>query len=295
MFMKKEDILYASGELDVLPYYSRIASAISSFLEGKKIASKVHLPELFFLNRGSNKKPLFISDFLNVNDRMLELRKGNHLKDVKDKLDIKQQLVWEYFPPLKLIQFFYATNDEGVGREIERIFIDIDRRKHSADDARKVALCLFNVIKNDKEFSSLIGKFKFVILWTGASFHVYLLLDKKINLNFYNKYLSYGSRKNKESSFIMKWANKVTKLTRIETRAGHEKSKEFIILDSSNTPSGKLARSPFSLHIKDWKTWDGVCVPVSISELGDENLVKNLVKLTPDDILNNLEKYKKLI
>ncbi len=292
--MATGDVLHTYEELDVLPYYSKTAFALKNFLAGKKIASKVHLQDFFFLKRGSNTKPFFISDFDCVDSKILSLRK-NHLKDVRNQLNEKQQRVWEYFPPRKLIQFFYATNDEGVGKLIERIFIDIDRRKHSADDSRIIALNLVDIIKNDKEFNSKIKIKKVIVLWTGASFHVYLLLGKKIDLKFYSKYLSYGSGKGKEESFIVKWAKKVTDSTKIETRAGHEKSDKFIVLDSSNTPSGKLARAPFSLHIKDWKTWDGVCVPVSLDELKDKKLIKKLQGLSPDSVLKDIEEYKKLL
>ena len=128
--MVKRDILHKDEELDVLPYYAKVALTLSVYLKNKKIASKVHLANLFFIKRGSDAKPLNISDFLSVDDKMLNLRK-NHLKDIRDKLDKKQELIWEYFPPRKLIQFFYATNDEGVGKPIERIFIDIDRQINS--------------------------------------------------------------------------------------------------------------------------------------------------------------------
>lgn len=294
--MAKEDknILYSSGELDVLPYYLKTAQGLMNFLKDKKIASKVYVPGFSFLNRGSNKKPLYINDFSAVNKKMISLRK-NHLKDVRNELNEKQELIWQYFPPRKMSQFFYACNNEGVGKPIERIFIDIDRRKHFADDARIVALNLINFIKNDDEFNKLLKIKKFVILWTGSSFHVYLLLNKKIDLKFYNRYLSYGSGKNKSESFIMKWANEISEKTKIPVVAGHEKSDKFIILDSSNTPSGKLARTPFSLHVKDWKTYDGICVPVSADELNDRELIERLKKITPDEVLKDLKKYERLI
>lgn len=292
--MKKEvkNILYYNGQLDVLYYYSKIASGLRNFLKGKKIASKVHLPDLFFLKRGSDTEPLYIGDFSAVNEKMLSLRKA-HLKEVRDKLSKKQELIWIYFPPRKFVQFFYATNDEGVGKPIERIFIDIDRRKHSADEARIVALNLIEVIKEDKELNKKL-KYKIIILWTGNSFHIVLILKKKINLEFYNKYLSYGSGKSKKNSFIMKWAGEVSRKTGIAVSAGHEKSEKFIIFDSSNTPSGKLARVPFSLHIKNNKV-DGICVPLKIKDLGNKNLIKRLEKLSPEDILKNIGYYKKLL
>ena len=289
-----DDILHLTGELDVLPYYSKISPSLKNFLKRKMIASKVHVSNFFFLNRGSNKKPLYIKDFSAVDKKMLSLRK-NHLKDIRNELNEKQELIWQYFPPRKLIQFFYATNDEGIGKPIERVFIDLDRRKHSADDARIVVLNLVNFIKNDKEFNKLLKIKKFVILWTGNSFHVLLLLKKRIDLKFYDRYLSYGSGKNKSESFIMKWADKISEKTKISVVAGHEKSDKFIILDSSNTPSGKLARTPFSLHVKDWKTYDGICVPVSIDELKNKTLISRLTKLTPDKVLKDLKKYERLI
>lgn len=287
-----KDILHIRKELDVLDYYSKTAPILKDFLKDKKIASKVHLPAFFFLKRGSNTKPLYINDFSSIDSKMLSLRKA-HLNDVRDKLNEKQELVWTYFPPRKLSQLFYAANNEGVGKPIDRIFIDIDRRKHTPQDAQNVALSLVKCIKEDKDFSKMFKTDRLVVLWTGASFHVYILLKNKIDLKFYNKYLSYG--KKKEDSFVMKWASMIFKETEIPVLGGHEKTEKNIILDSSNTPSGKLARAPFSLHIKDWKNWDGVCVPVSIDSLNDKNLVSKLEKLSPDEVLKNLNYYKKLL
>ncbi len=187
----KKGILNINGQLDVLFYYSLAAPALKNFLANKKIATKIHLPNFFFLRRGSDIKPLYISDMSCVDSKMLGLRNA-HLKDVKDKLSEKQALIWRYFPPRKLVQFFYATNDEGVGKPIERIFIDIDRRKHSADNARVVARELADFIKSDKEFNKLVKINKIIILWTGASFHVYIKLKNPILLDFYNKYLYYN-------------------------------------------------------------------------------------------------------
>jgi hypothetical protein len=292
MSKEAKNILHLNNQLDILPYYSKVSFALKNFLKGKKLAVKIHLPNFFFLRRGSDLKPLYIKDLHCVDEKMLSLRKV-HLKDVKDKLSEKQQLVWTYFPPRKLSQFFYATNDEGVGKPIERIFIDIDRRKHTAEESRIVTFNLVKIIKEDKEFNKMLKINKIIIIWTGASFHVYLFLKNPIKLDFYNKYLSYGEKK--QDSFIEKWANNLTKITGILVHAGHEKSEKCIILDSSNTPSGKLARAPFSLHIKDWKTIDGVCIPLSIDELNDKNLVKKLKKLTPIDVLKDLKKYERLL
>lgn len=287
----KKGALYIRGELDVLDYYGKVSKCLISFLKGKELATKTVLPDFTFLKRGSKDKPLFIEDMKQVNSKMLNLR-TKHLDEVKDKLTTKQVLIWQYFVPRKPVNFFYACNGEFPGGEIDRVFIDIDRQSYSSNDARKVAESLVKIIKQDKEFNKLL-KFKIFIMWTGSSFHVYLLLNKKINLNFYQKYLSYGA--SKQSSFIEKWAEQVSKKTRIKVKAGHEREKEAIILDSSNTPSGKLARVPFSLHITRDGKIDGVAVPVSEKELEDSKLVNKLEKLTPDSVLKNINNYKKLI
>jgi hypothetical protein len=119
------------------------------------------------------------------------------------------------------------------------------------------------------------------------------LLKNPVTLDFYNKYLSYGEKK--PDSFIIKWASSVSEITGIPVKAGHEKSEKFIILDSSGTPSGKLTRAPFSLHVKDYKSYDGVCVPISQSEIEDKNLIKRLQKLTPEEVLKNLKKYENIL
>ena len=76
----------------------------------------------------------------------------------------------------------------------------------------------------------------------------------------------------------MKWAKEISKETKIPVSAGHEKPEKFIILDSSNTPSWKLARAPFSLHIKDWNTLDSVFMfLLLLMNLGIRIWLKNLV------------------
>jgi hypothetical protein len=354
----KKDVLYPYGQLDVLDYYSKVSKKLLSFLNGREIASKtvtnslkaanfytpndgsspsgsffkkrssfkkgdfkkqLMVDKFYFLKRGSNSKPLYVRDLKLVDEKFLKLRAKGHLKDFKDELSEKQILLWQYFVSRKPMNFFYATNGEGVGKGMGRIFIDIDKgklgsgklvvggskekektttenrtakTKAGSDDVRRVALDLVRVIKSDKEFSKLL-KFKIFVMWTGVSFHVYLFLKKKIDLDFYKKYLSYGEKK--EDSFIMKWAKDVSDQTGINVCAGHEKKRGAVILDSSNTPSGKLARVPFSLHLDKNGKIDGVAVPVSEKELSGKNLIKKLEKLTPDIVLKNLSDYAKLL
>lgn len=287
-----KEVLKPFGSLDVLYYYSLVARKLEKFLKGREIATKTVLKDFFFLKRGSNSKPLFVGDLRKVNEKMLKLRAEHGLGDIKNELNEKQKLIWRYFVPRKMVNFFYACNSEKPGKPIDRIFIDIDRQDNSSEDARKVASCLVKTIKADKKFNSLL-RFKIFIMWTGSSFHIYLLLNRKINLVFYNKYLSYGEKKGE--SFIMNWADKIAKETGLNVKAGHEREKDAIILDSSNTPSGKLARAPFSLHVKGYNEIDGVAVPVSEQQLSDSKLVSKLGKLSPELVLKNLNSYSKLL
>lgn len=287
----KKDILHFNNELDVLYFYSEVSKILINFLKGKQIASKIHLKELFFVVRGNKEKPIYIEDFSSVDKKMLDLRK-NHLDEVREQLNEKQQIIWKYFPPRKLVQFFYATNNEGVGKPISRIFIDIDKKNFSSEVAQKVAYYLAQEIKQDKEFNQML-KYKMFLLWTGNSFHIYLTLKKPVDIDFYNEYLSYG--KGKEKSFLVKWASNISEKLKIKVEAGHEKTKNKIILDSSNTPSGKLARAPFSLHIKNYKEFDGIAIPISEESLTNKNLVRELRKLTPEKVIKSLEDYRKLL
>lgn len=291
---EKKDVLHPYGNLDVLYYYSRVAGALSAFLKGRPVATKIWLGKniLFFLRRASKDSKLEINDLKIADEKFLKLRVNNHLHNVKKQLNEKQILVWRYFVPRKLITLFYSTNDEGIGGSMDRIFIDIDLGKHSKENGRIVADNLVKVIKEDKKLNKLL-KYKIIVLWTGASFHVYLFLNKKINVSFYERYFSFG--KKKPDSFIARWADEITKKTEILVSAGHIRSKKAIILDSSETPSGKLARAPFSLHMKDSKNYNGICVPVDIKELKNKNLISRLEKLNPESILKNLDSYKKLL
>jgi hypothetical protein len=198
-----------------------VAPYLQNFLDNKEIASKIVGENFVLLKRGTKETPLFINDFKEIDKRYLELRANHHLDEVKDQLTEKQILLRKYFIPRKLVNFFYACNNE-YGNSIDRIFIDIDRQTNSADDARKVANELTKIIISDKQFNDLID-FRLFILRTGASFHIYVLLKKNIDHTFYDKYLSYG--KGKEQSFITRRAAEISKATKLKVLAGHERKK----------------------------------------------------------------------
>lgn len=287
-----KDLLHPYKSLDVLWWYAQIAPLLSQFLQWKELATKIVGEKFVLLKRSTKNQPLYINDFKEIDENFLKLRADHHLDDVKNQLTPKQILLRQYFVPRKLVNFFYACNNEH-GNIIDRIFIDIDRQNNSADDARKVTKELVSIIQKDKTFQSLVPHSSSLILRTGSSFHIYILLKKPVDHNFYDTYLSYG--KGKEDSFPTKWAKQVSEATKLNVVVGHERRKWALVLDTSNTPPGKLARAPFSLHIKDFKTIDGIAVPVDQDALADPQLINTLNNLTMDVILEHREYYKKML
>ncbi len=275
--------LYFKGHLDCLYFYSKHIKEIASFINAgksedfrhaknmevfernKEIATKIHVETGKFIRRGSKDKPLFIKEMnkKTLTTKFFDLRTKMKRHDaIQNKLltDVQEKL-WLYFPPNKPVEFFYATNSEGQGKLIERIFIDIDRTNLNKETASTVTKQLIEIINSDKEFNKLL-KYKIKVLFTGSSYHVYLLLKKPITHDFYEKYISY--RKNEKiPSFIGKWAKLISVKTKIPVTGGHEKKQDVIILDPSGTPSGKLARVPFSVHVKNSKI-DGVAEIVNL-------------------------------
>ena len=296
LLLSKKNVLKPFEELDVLPYYSITAQKLKGFLKGKEIATKVYIPpKLQLLKRGSQLEPLFVEELgENVDEKFLQMRKM-HLEEARGKISKTQEKIWQYFFPRKYCTFFYATNGESINKPIERIFYDIDRKETSTpEEARTIACELVQLIQADKEFNKKIGKFKMMPLWTGSSFHIYLLLEKSINHEFYDKELMY-SKKDPLASFTGKWAQEIAKKTGLKVVGGHEKQEGFINIDPSQTPSGKLARAPFSLHFKDAKTLDGIALPLTIKQLCTKGIVKELQKATPEKVLKELNEWAKAI
>ena len=291
---KSKDIIKPFGSIEVLLYYGIVAEKLKNYLKGKEIATKIWLPNVrmpFFLKRGSKSEPLFIEEF-KVDEKLLEIRKKiEKLGDAKKELTKTQIKIWDYFVPRKLIDFFYATNKEGKGKENERIFLDIDRGDMSSEEARKVAKELVDAINSDDKFWSL-AKGNLFVLWTGSSFHVIIFLDKNVSNEFYEKYISY-SKDEPLASFTGRWAKKINEKFKFTITGGHEKIKNGINIDPSQTPSGKLARAPFSLHMKDARTIDGVALPLTEDMLKSKSLINELREYSPKKVVDSLNELAK--
>ena len=262
------DILKPKGVLDCVYYYSLVAKKCRNFLKDRELVGKVFLPGgITLIRRASKLKPLYADELIKaVDDKFLELRVKNHLKDVKNKLTKEQINVWEHFFPRKLCEFHYAVNHEGKNKDIDRIYFDIDRKNNSVDEALKVSKELIKIIKRD--FSK-----KTLLIWTGHSFHVYTFFNKKPH----SFYITNFSGKN---NLVIKWAKEISEKTKIKTCATHEKKRNMIIIDPSQSTSGKIGRVPYSLHVSNGKI-NGVGYVVN------NETVKFLESLTAEKIVRN--------
>jgi len=290
--LDKSDVIKPYGETDVLPYYAKVAKYLTKFLGTKEIATRVWIPNgPLLLKRGSKMEPLTAGELVkNVDDNLIKIRKDiKSLSDAASKLTPVQKKIWSYFLPRKLCDFFYATNFEGAGKKMDMIFYDIDRgREIPAENAALAAGALIDCIRNDGEFNSLAGRNELFLMYTGSSFHIYVFLKKQVSQGFYNKYIQF-SKNEPVASFTGRWAEKIKKQTGVKVGGGHEKLRGMINIDPSQTPSGKLGRCPFSLHMSDAKTIDGVAVPMSIDSAKEKGIIKELKSYTPKKVLENIE------
>ena len=265
------------GKTETLYYYAEACKRLRSFLKGKEIAAKNWIPSPrmpYLIKRGSREKPLFAEDVAKaVDENFLRMReKKEHLEEARALLTPLQQNVWNYFPPRKLNDLFYATNGEKAGGAIERVFMDIDRGAGaSAEKAQEAARELMAAIKDER----LDGASPPFATWTGASFHVFIFYKKPKPAPHYSEI----------AVLTKKWAGG------IGVAWGHEKKKGAITLDPSQTPAGKLCRAPFSLHMGNWKSVDGVAVPLGSNELEERGLVKRLQAITPARVLEEMDGY----
>jgi hypothetical protein len=280
--MAKKGILYSTGQLDCLAYYAKVFPKIKSFIGDRELATKTWIPESippFILHRGSDDPPLTLKDILgNVTSIFLKKRVNKKLHQVEKELNEKQKLIWRYFVPRKFVELHYACNYEHPNKPFDRVFIDIDAGKNIQESTYiNVIKQLLKEIKSDKELKK-ISKFKIYLLWTGRSVHVYLFLNKKLPHSAYTKYFAFT-----KSTLTSKWAKNISEKLKVKVKAGHQRTKGAIILDTSATPSGKLARCPYSLHLSSKGKFDGVSVPLKEKDI-KLGLFK-LRNLTPEKAL----------
>jgi len=294
-----EELVTPFGQTDVLLIYAIAAGKLKKYLGDRELAGKIWMPSgrmRYLLKRGSKLEPLFVHELEKaVTLEFLELRsKTEHLSSAKKEITDVQAKVWQYFLPRKLSDFFYATNHEGPGKEIDRIFFDIDRSKGiSAEQAQETTQIFVETIKEDQELEELLGNYELSINWTGNSFHVLFFLDELKPSSFYEEHFQY-SKNDPERNFTGKWAKKINERVEFKVAGGHERQGNSINIDPSQTPSGKLCRIPLgSLHMEDPETINGISVPLTEKMLYNEDLVSKLTIYTPKDIIKNLSDIEK--
>jgi hypothetical protein len=292
------DVLFNPfGELDCLLYYNVIAPSLQKYLSEKPLATFTWLPKAdipYIVHRGSKLEPLTVQELTeHVTTDFLRLRADTADKsDVSDQISDIQSKIWSYFNPRKYIELHYPPNDEGKNNDLERIYFDIDRGEGaSAPQAQKTASLLIQEIEADDELADLLSFNKPFCYWTGNSFHVYLFLEDSISHSAYNDHFRLQSKK-PDNSFTGRWAQIINDEVDFKVKAGHERSSETIIIDPSQSPSGKLSRVPLgALHMADGKTIDGVSVPVTRDLLANQDLTDDLLELHPVDIIENLDEF----
>lgn len=294
----QKDPVRPEGVVDVLLFYAIVARRLRKFLAGKEIASRIWLPSSgrgYVIKRGSDIGPLYAGELAEaVTPELLALRREGDLAGAGRDLTDVQKKAWSYFVPRRLCDFFYATNGEGPGKPIERIFFDLDRGEGiSAEEAASAAEAFTRIIMEDAALEELIGPPQPFVYWTGRSFHVLLLLDKPREASFYDRYFRY-SKASPGDSFTGRWAKELGDTLGFPISGGHEKKPGVLTVDPSQTPSGKLCRVPLgSLHMRDASTVDGVSIPVSGSILHKKGLAERLERYSPSDVLTNLEQHCK--
>jgi len=299
---ESKDVLHPFEQTETLLFYALVAPSLKKFLEGKLIAAKNWLPKgpmPYLIKRGSKEEPLSAQELCDaVTPDFMEVRRTTeHLEDAKPKLSKVQQKVWGYFLPRKLNDFFYATNGESPGKPVDRVFFDLDRgEKMSFGQAQQAAKAFVETIEDDSQFKSETGKLlqgSPFVAWTGSSFHVYLFFKKPQPNLVYEKLFQY-SKNDSLANYTGRWAAAVQKKVGFKVGGGHEKAPNAIVIDPSQTPSGKLCRVPLgSLHMSDAKTVDGLSLPLEMKMLDEKKLTDELCAYTPKRLLDELSDWSK--
>ncbi len=291
------DVLKPFSHTDTLLFYGIISQSLKNYLAGKEIAAKNWIPHgniPFLIKRGSKEKPLRVEEFKEVTVDFLKIRSDKeHLDEAKGEINKTQEKLWNYFLPRKLSDFFYATNSEKPGENLDRIFFDIDKGdKSTSEQCRQVVKNLVEVIDEDESFEEIRKKIKSrLVSWTGNSFHLMFFLKKPEKNDFYVENFQF-SKNDPLKSFTGRWVETLKKQG-LKVTGGHEKT-DFIIIDPSQTPSGKLCRVPLgSLHMKDALTVDGVSIPLENKMLEEKNLVDHLKTYTPMKVVEELDELSK--
>lgn len=285
---EKDDVLRPFGQLDVLLLYAVVAEATQDYFGDRELASKILIPDgPVLIKRGSELPPLTAAELSEAVDEEF-LRQRNELENLdnaREEVTDLQERVWQYFYPRKYSALFYATNYEGEQKPIDRIFFDIDRGfGRSAWDAQRVAQRLARILDDEPIVEGILDQA--VYKWTGASFHIELLLTEPQPPEFYTDHIFDAG----EGTLTSRAAERIDEQMDFPVVAGHENVEDTITIDPSQTPSGKLDRAPLgSLHMKDAETVDGVSLPLTRDELEQTGALDMVDTYDPRTVIEDLE------
>ena len=285
------DVLHPYGELDVLPYYGQISAKLTGFLHGRELASRVWTPRgriPAVVISGSTSQPLYIEQMVrSVTLELIHARQSyKNLGDVIPILSPDQQLTWSYFPKRRYVGFYYNTNRIGPAREINRVLYAVDRCTGSTlTDALNVVRIFYELVISDDRYPALFRGNPFVC-WTGNSFQVMLFTRDLQPASFYRTHLEYTG---KSHTLTDHWVDAAARAGETKIAGGSQRRKGFVLINATNTPSGKLCPVPLgSLQLASAATLGGVSVPLTPDML-DRDVLSDLISYTPERILDELD------
>ncbi|CAJ37820.1 hypothetical protein [Methanocella arvoryzae] len=286
------DVIRPYGELDVLPYYGRIAEKLTGFLHGRELASRIWTPHgriRSVVVTGQTAPPLYIRQMSEaVTPQIIRAREQySNLDEVRGRLSPEQQLVWQYFPQRRYIGFYYSLNRIGPAREIDRVVFQIERSFGSTlAEALEAAQEFIRAAVSDTGYQELFRREPFVY-WTGSSFQVMLFTREVQPATFYRSHLECTG---KGRTMADLWTDLATASTGSKIVGGTGRRKGAVLINSEPTLPGKLCPVPLGcLDMADGTTLRGVSVPLT-GDMLSSDILDDLTAYTPERIVEELDK-----
>lgn len=288
---KSGDVLRPYDELDVLPYYGRIAEKLMGFLRGRELASRIWTPSgrpRSVVISSPPSPPLYVEQVAGaMTPGLADARlKYRNVDEARGILSPGQQLTWQYFPSRRYVGFYYATNRSGHDREIDRAVYDISPSVGATlDEALDAVRALTGAIVSDDRYHALFKGDPFVY-WTGSAFQVMLLTREHQPASFYRDSLEYTG---KGRTLSDSWIDAAALQGGVKISGGSQRRRGFVRIDTDLTPPGKLCPIPIGcLDMADGTTLAGVSVPLTPALLKTD-LLPGLVAYGPEQVLDELD------
>jgi len=157
----------------------------------------------------------------------------------------------------------------------------------SVDDALAVTRPFVDYLNDADTVQDVTDRM--LLKWTGASFHVELLLHEPQPAFFYDNRIS-TSKNDAADTVTDRAITHLQDAVDVPVVGRHERQDDAITIDPSQTPSGKLNRVPLgSLHMADAETVDGVSVPLTTDELFDDGVLEMVQTYDPASVVRAMD------